>query len=65
MLGKGNAICLLCLAIGITALCLHHGAEDRIYIASLLPAQRERLWVFEVIKEVIKEDWRVFRDLSP
>jgi hypothetical protein len=49
-----------CFAIGLTAHFLYEWIQRSAFIASLSPAQRERLWGFEAIKG----DWRAFRDLS-
>lgn len=48
-----------CLAIGIAAHFIHDGRQRSAFIASLSPADRERLRGFETVKG----DWHAFRDL--
>jgi hypothetical protein len=48
-----------CLAIGLTAHFVHDRRQRAAFIASLSPAQREKLKGFETVKG----DWHAFRDL--
>jgi hypothetical protein len=49
----------VCLAIGLTAHFVHDRRQRAAFIASLSPAERERLRGFETVKG----DWHEFRDL--
>jgi hypothetical protein len=51
----------VCLAIGLTAHFVRERRQRSAFIASLSPAQRERLRAFEMVNR----DWRTFRDLLP
>ena len=51
----------VCLAIGLTAHFVRERRQRSAFIASLSPAQRERLETFEMVDR----DWRTFRDLLP
>jgi hypothetical protein len=48
-----------CLAIGLTGHVVHDRRQRAAFIASLSPAERERLRGFETVKG----DWHEFRDL--
>jgi hypothetical protein len=48
-----------CLAIGLTAHFVHDRRQRAAFIASLSPAERERLRGFETVRG----DWHEFRDL--
>jgi hypothetical protein len=48
-----------CLAIGLTAHFIHERRQRAAFVASLSPAERERLRGFETVKG----DWQEFRDL--
>jgi hypothetical protein len=48
-----------CLAIGLTAHFVHDRRQRAAFIASLSPAERERLKGFETVRG----DWHEFRDL--
>ena len=50
-----------CLAIGLAVHFVRDRRQRSTFIASLSPAQRERLGGFETVKG----DWRAFRDLLP
>ena len=49
----------VCLAIGLTAHFVHDRRQRAAFIASLSPAERERLRGFETVKG----NWHEFRDL--
>ena len=48
-----------CLAIGFTVSFVHNRRQRAEFVASLSPAERERLGGFEAVKG----DWHEFRDL--
>ena len=50
-----------CLAIGFTVSFVYNRRQRAEFVASLSPAERERLGGFETIKG----DWRAFRNLLP